>query len=139
MHPRVRAIAASFLCFDLGVDWRIGRDEWDRHLTEDDEALASGNWQWVAGVGADLVAHPRIYNPERQARRFDPAGQYARQWISELATNLVGARRSNDPQLPLFPQRPYAAPVVEHRKAAREFLRRYGAYVKQADVGRASR
>ena len=42
MHPRVRAIAASFLCFDLGVDWRVGRDEWDHYLTEDDPALAAG-------------------------------------------------------------------------------------------------
>ena len=29
MHPHVRAVAASWLCFDLGVDWRVGRDEWD--------------------------------------------------------------------------------------------------------------
>ncbi|MGH7716513.1 MAG: deoxyribodipyrimidine photo-lyase, partial [Vulcanimicrobiaceae bacterium] len=42
MHPRVRAIAASFLCFDLGVDWRIGRDEWDHWLIEDEPALATG-------------------------------------------------------------------------------------------------
>ncbi len=139
MHPRVRSIAASFLCFDLGVDWKIGRDEWDRYLTEDDEALASGNWQWVAGVGADLAAYPRIYNPERQARRFDPAGQYARQWISELAADSGSARRSTEPQLPLFPQRPYAAPVVVHRTAAREFLHRYSAFARQEDAGRASR
>ena len=72
MHPRVRAIAASFLCFDLGVDWRVGRDEWDGYLIEDDPALAAGNWQWIAGVGADLAAYPRIYNPLKQARRFDP-------------------------------------------------------------------
>ena len=45
MHPHVRAVAASFLCFDLGVDWRVGRDEWDQWLVEDDAALASGNWQ----------------------------------------------------------------------------------------------
>ena len=74
MHPHVRAVAASFLCFDLGVDWRVGRDEWDRWLIEDDPALATGNWQWIAGVGADMAQYPRIYNPERQRRRYDPAG-----------------------------------------------------------------
>ena len=83
MHPRVRAIAASFLCFDLGVDWRVGRDEWDRFLIEDDPALATGNWQWVAGVGADLAAYPRIYNPVKQAHRFDPAAGYVRRWIPD--------------------------------------------------------
>ena len=29
MHPQVRAVAASFLCFDLGMDWRAGRDYWN--------------------------------------------------------------------------------------------------------------
>jgi deoxyribodipyrimidine photo-lyase len=85
MHPRVRAIAASFLCFDLGVDWRIGRDEWDHYLTEDEPVLAAGNGQWIAGVGADLAAYPRIYNPLKQARRFDPAATYVRRWLPELA------------------------------------------------------
>lgn len=140
MHPRVRSIAASFLCFDLGVDWKIGRDEWDRHLTEDDEALATGNWQWIAGVGADLAAYPRIYNPERHARRFDPASQYARRWIDELRADLnSGRRRNSDPQLPLFTPRPYAAPVVVHKDAARAFLRRYTAYLKQEVADPASR
>ena len=60
MHPRARQIAASFLCFDLAVDWRVGRDEWDRHLVEDEPALATGNWQWIAAVGADLAQFPRI-------------------------------------------------------------------------------
>src|SRR5581483_4057686 len=85
MHPRVRSIAASFLCFDLGVDWRIGVSEWDRYLIEDEMALSVGNWQWSAGVGADLAAYPRIYNPHKQARRYDPEGLYARRWIEELA------------------------------------------------------
>ena len=84
MHPHVRAVAASLLCFDLGVDWRVGRDEWDRWLIEDDPALATGNWQWIAGVGADMAQYPRIYNPERQRRRYDPAGVYVRRWIREL-------------------------------------------------------
>lgn len=140
MHPLVRSIAASFLCFDLGVDWKIGRDEWDRYLTEDDEALASGNWQWVAGVGADRAAYPRIYNPEGQAHRLDPAGEYARRWISELEMDFATARRSNTGmQIPLFQTRAYAAPVVVHRQAAREFLDRYGAYIKQEDVRPTSR
>ncbi|MBV8066914.1 MAG: deoxyribodipyrimidine photo-lyase, partial [Candidatus Eremiobacteraeota bacterium] len=59
MHPHVRAVAASWLCFDLGVDWRVGRDEWDRRLIEYDPALTLGNWQWIAGVGADMAQYPR--------------------------------------------------------------------------------
>ncbi len=130
MHPRIRAVVASFLCFDLGVDWRVGRDEWDRQLIEDDAALATGNWQWVAGVGADLAAYPRIYNPVKQAHRFDPAAGYVRRWIPELAAlpdASIFERRDQRPQLslPLFGAAAYPAPILDHEAAARAFLARY--------------
>jgi deoxyribodipyrimidine photo-lyase len=134
MHSRVRAIVASFLCFDLGVDWRIGRDEWDRLLIEDDPVLATGNWQWVAGVGADLAAYPRIYNPVKQAHRFDPAAGYVRRWIPELAglpDATIFERGERQPQLSLnlFGARQYPTPILDHEAAARAFLARYRAEV----------
>jgi deoxyribodipyrimidine photo-lyase len=139
MHPRVRSIAASFLCFDLGVDWRVGRDVWDRHLVEDAPALAAGNWQWIAGVGADLAAYPRIYHPLKAARRFDPAARYIRRWIPELALQpddaiLDPAGRRSDRQLAfaLFGPDEYPAPVLDHEAAARAFLARYGREVHGA-------
>jgi deoxyribodipyrimidine photo-lyase len=134
MHPHVRAVAASWLCFDLGVDWRVGRDEWEHWLLEDDPALATGNWQWIAGVGADMAQYPRIYNPERQRRRYDPAGSYVRRWIPELRgvplENWYG-RPHDSAQLPLslYDGQPYATPVVDHALAARAFLRRYREFV----------
>jgi len=141
MHPRVRAIAASFLCFDLGVDWRVGRDEWDRWLVEDTPALATGNWQWIAGVGADLAAHPRIYNPLKQARRFDPAATYIRRWIPELALQPDDAildpyarRAARQLGFDLFGPQQYPAPVLDHEAAAREFLTRYGREVRAASA-----
>jgi deoxyribodipyrimidine photo-lyase len=137
MHPRVRAIAASFLCFDLGVDWRVGRDEWDQYLIEDAPALAVGNWQWIAGVGADLAAYPRIYNPLKQARRFDPAAAYVRRWIPELAAlsdaailDPEAAGREAQLQLPLFGERGYPRPILDHESAARAFLERYSREVR---------
>ncbi|MBV8150171.1 MAG: deoxyribodipyrimidine photo-lyase [Candidatus Eremiobacteraeota bacterium] len=146
MHPRLRLIAASFLCFDLGVDWRVGRDEWDRLLVEDEPALALGNWQWVAGVGADLAAFPRIYNPRKQARRFDPSGRYVRRWIPELASlpdrALFEPRAAEQrPQmtLPLYGDQTYPSPVVDHESAARAFLERYRREVVRAIRSDASR
>ena len=144
MHPRVRAIAASFLCFDLGVDWRVGMAEWERHLIEDDPALALGNWQWIAGVGADLAAYPRIYNPRKQAKRFDPAGAYARTWIPELAQAAgigLDAARASPAQieLPLHAGRTYPRRILDHERAAREFLKRYQEFVTPAGGRRASR
>lgn len=134
MHPHVRAVASSWLCFDLGVDWRIGRDEWDRWLIEDDPAIATGNWQWIAGVGADMAQYPRIYNPERQRRRYDPTGAYVRRWVSELAHVPVETWRGrpSDSQqlaLPLYAADTYPQPAVDHAVAARAFLRRYREFV----------
>ena len=137
MHPRIRAVAASFLCFDLGVDWRVGRDEWDQYLIEDAPALAVGNWQWIAGVGADLAAYPRIYNPIKQARRFDPSAAYVRTWIPELAALPDSAiidphvgRNERQIHLPLFGKRDYPAPILDHETAARSFLERYAREVR---------
>lgn len=136
MHPHVRPVVASFLCFDLGVDWRVGRDEWDKWLIEDDPAIASGNWQWIAGVGADMAQFPRIYNPEKQRRRYDPAAAYVKRWIKELANVPSGALRasneSTDEQmvLPLFTHDAYPRPVIDHETAARQFLSKYRTYVE---------
>jgi deoxyribodipyrimidine photo-lyase len=135
MHPRARLVVASFLCFDLGVDWRVGRDAWDDLLVEDDPALATGNWQWSAGVGADLAQVPRIFNPMKQARFLDPLGAYVRRWIPELAglpdsSVLDPAAAARRPQLALalFGDPTYPAPVVDHEAAGRAFLARYAAF-----------
>ncbi len=138
MHPRARLVAASFLCFDLGVDWRVGRDAWERELIEDEPALATGNWQWSAGVGADLAQFPRIFNPRKQARSFDPLGTYVRRWVPELADAPAArfwgepAAKSGQLALPLFGVERYPAPVVDHEQAARAFLARYAAFAARA-------
>jgi deoxyribodipyrimidine photo-lyase len=134
MHPHVRAVVASLLCFDLSVDWRVGREEWNRWLVEDDPAVATGNWQWIAGVGADMAQFPRIYNPERQRRRFDPDGTYVRRWIPELRhiPREAWHGRADDSlqlSLSLFERDAYPQPVVDHAVAARAFLTRYRAFV----------
>ncbi|MHB8177294.1 MAG: FAD-binding domain-containing protein [Vulcanimicrobiaceae bacterium] len=136
MHPRVRPVAASFLCFDLGVDWRIGRDLWERWLIEDDPALATGNWQWAAGVGADLAQVPRIYDPERQRRRVDPEGRYVSRYVDELAGLPVGAwvgrpAGASQLELDLFGPVGYPKPILDHQASAHAYLARYRAYRRE--------
>ena len=85
MHNRVRMVAASFLVKHLLVDWREGEAWfWDR-LVDADPANNPGNWQWVAGSGADAAPYHRIFNPVRQGERFDPDGAYVRRWVPEIA------------------------------------------------------
>ena len=117
----------------LDSDTRIGREEWDRWLIEDEPALATGNWQWIAGIGADMAQYPRIYNPERQRRRYDPAGTYVRRWVHELQQVPLESwygRRVDSQQLALelYAGDSYAEPAVDHGVAARAFLRRFRAF-----------
>ena len=135
VHQRAAICAASFLCFDLGLDWRRGRDAWMESYLAADSGLCDGNWQWLAGVGSDQAAYPRIYNPEKQARQFDAQAVFVRRWIPELkklptAAALAPWRLDRQAQVELrfFTPDQYPQPIVEHEKAAREFLARYREY-----------
>ena len=83
MHNRVRMVAASFLIKNLLIDWRIGEQWFWDTLVDADEASNPGNWQWVAGSGADAAPYFRVFNPELQAAKFDPAGEYLDRWVPE--------------------------------------------------------
>ena len=84
MHNRVRMIVGSFLTKHLLIDWRSGEAWfWDR-LVDADLANNAGNWQWVAGTGADAAPDFRIFNPGLQSSRHDPQGRYIRRWVPEL-------------------------------------------------------
>jgi deoxyribodipyrimidine photo-lyase len=85
MHNRVRMITASFLVKDLLVDWRIGERWFRRLLVDADIAQNAGNWQWVAGTGPDAAPYFRVFNPVLQSNKFDPCGEYIREFVPELA------------------------------------------------------
>ena len=84
MHNRARLITASFLVRDLRVDWRAGARHYFDWLVDGDVANNVGNWQWVAGTGANPRPN-RAFNPLRQAHRFDPDGVHVRRYVNELA------------------------------------------------------
>jgi deoxyribodipyrimidine photo-lyase len=84
VHNRARMIVASFLTKDLALDWRLGAREFLDWLVDGDIANNVGNWQWVAGTGANPRPN-RAFNALRQAHRFDPDGAYVRRYVTELA------------------------------------------------------
>ena len=85
MHNRLRMVVASFLCKDLGLDWRRGEAYFALHLNDFDLAANNGGWQWAAASGCDAQPYFRIFNPLSQSRRFDPEGRFIRRYLPQLA------------------------------------------------------
>jgi deoxyribodipyrimidine photo-lyase len=85
MHNRARLVTASFLVKDLLIDWRWGERHFREFLLDADPAQNAGNWQWVAGTGADAAPYFRVFNPVTQSRRFDPTGDYIRRFVPEIS------------------------------------------------------
>ncbi len=114
MHNRVRMVVASALTKDLLIPWQTGARAFERMLGDYDPAANAFNWQWVSGSGADAAPYFRIFNPTLQGSRFDPAGEFVRRWVPELA------------QMPSrYVHRPWAAPEATLRAAGVRLGRDY--------------
>jgi deoxyribodipyrimidine photo-lyase len=114
MHNRVRMIAASFLVKHLRQSWRHGAAWFWDTLVDADLASNTLGWHWTAGCGADAAPYFRIFNPILQGVKFDPAGDYVRRWVPELA------------QLPPeLIHRPWEASPLELKAAGVELGRTY--------------
>ncbi len=133
LHNRARLVVGSFLTKDLGIDWRWGERWFMRMLIDGDEASNNGNWQWIASVGVDPApAFQRIFNPARQLERFDPDGEYVREFVPELR-DVPRDYLAEPWTMPAEVQeecgcrigRDYPEPIVDHAQARREALDRY--------------
>jgi deoxyribodipyrimidine photo-lyase len=129
MHNRVRMIVASFLTKDLFIDWRFGASWFLDTLVDADIASNSASWQWVAGCGADAAPYFRIFNPMLQGEKFDPDGNYVKQWIPELKP--VPVQWIHQPwmapkgKLGLCLGKDYPEPIVDHLESRKKALLHY--------------
>lgn len=124
MHNRCRMIVASFLTKDLIINWQWGEKYFMQTLYDGDLAANNGGWQWSASSGMDPKPL-RIFNPASQAQKFDPDGEYIRQWLPELSS--VDTEYLVTGKIPPWECRRcgYPLPVVDHKQQQREFKRRY--------------
>ncbi len=138
MHNRVRMIVASFLTKDLLIHWQAGERHFMRHLVDGDFAANNGGWQWAASTGTDAQPYFRVFNPITQGQRYDPAGDYVRRWVPELAR--VPGKHAHTPHtwaqargVPLD----YPTPMVDHGAARLRALQAFEAAKSGCiDIGR---
>ncbi|GAB3253363.1 deoxyribodipyrimidine photo-lyase [Nocardioides dilutus] len=124
MHNRVRMIVASFLVKDLHLEWQHGARHFMRWLVDGDLASNQHGWQWTAGSGTDAAPFFRVFNPTGQSRRFDPAGDYVRRWVEELADRGT-VPDPHDPNDAVRRQVGYPDRIVDHAAERREALARW--------------
>jgi deoxyribodipyrimidine photo-lyase len=129
MHNRVRMVTSSFLIKHLLIDWRLGEQWFWDTLVDADIASNPANWQWVAGSGADAAPYFRIFNPILQGEKFDPAGDYVRQFAPELGdlpAEVIHAPFRAAPldlaQAGVLLGRTYPEPIVSHEDGRKRAL-----------------
>ena len=120
MHNRVRMIVASFLVKDLHLPWQWGARWFLDQLVDGDMANNQHGWQWCAGSGTDAAPYFRVFNPTAQGEKFDPAGDYVRRWVPELA-DVADVHKLKSGRPPGYPE-----PIVDHAAERTEALARYG-------------
>ncbi|MET3512692.1 deoxyribodipyrimidine photo-lyase [Pseudacidovorax sp. 1753] len=140
MHNRLRMVTASFLCKDLGLDWRRGEAFFAEHLNDFEFASNNGGWQWASSSGCDAQPYFRIFNPVTQSERFDPEGKFIRRYVPELArlsNKMIHAPWLAKPveleAAGLRIGQDYPAPVVDHGEARQQTLARYAVARESAE------
>ncbi|MBC5785196.1 deoxyribodipyrimidine photo-lyase [Ramlibacter sp. USB13] len=132
MHNRLRMVSASFLCKDLGIDWRRGERYFAGQLNDYELASNNGGWQWASSSGCDAQPYFRIFHPVSQGERFDPEGRFVLRYLPQLAglpAKFVHAPWKAKPAdlaaAGLALGRDYPLPIVDHAQARADTLRRY--------------
>jgi deoxyribodipyrimidine photo-lyase len=80
MSNRGRQLVASCLVHELALDWRYGAAYFEQQLIDYDVASNWGNWQYLAGVGADPRGHRR-FDLQKQTDIYDPQGTFRQRWL----------------------------------------------------------
>lgn len=84
MHNRVRMVTATFLIYNLHIDWREGEKYFSQKLVDSDVANNNGNWKWVAGIESFSNDYYKAMSISSQTKRFDSGSKYIKKWVPEL-------------------------------------------------------
>mmetsp|Transcript_62943 Transcript_62943/g.182567 ORF Transcript_62943/g.182567 Transcript_62943/m.182567 type:complete len:524 (+) Transcript_62943:61-1632(+) len=93
MSNRGRQNVASYLIFDLGVDWRYGAAHFEEHLLDYDPAANWGNWVAAAGLTGQRI---NKFNTKKQLNDYDPQRKYVRHWLHGSGDSPKGSGEEED-------------------------------------------
>ncbi|RUO81524.1 deoxyribodipyrimidine photolyase [Idiomarina tyrosinivorans] len=79
LSNRARQLVASCLVHELAIDWRYGAAYFEQQLVDYDVSSNWGNWQYLAGVGADPRGH-RHFDLVKQTQMYDPDHAFIQRW-----------------------------------------------------------
>lgn len=88
MSNRGRQLVASCLIHELELDWRYGAAYFETQLIDYDVASNWGNWQYLAGVGADPRGS-RQFNLDKQTQMYDPDETFINKWQGKAVTRQL--------------------------------------------------
>lgn len=89
MSNRGRQITASFLIYEMKMNWLIGAEYFESQLIDYDPCSNYGNWQYIAGIGTD-PKQGRKMNLIFQGQKYDPEARYIKFWVPELSEVPAG-------------------------------------------------
>lgn len=125
MHNRLRMVTAMFLTKNLFIDWRLGEAYFMSKLVDGFLASNNGGWQWSASTGTDAAPYFRVFNPVTQSERFDPKGEFIREWVPELAK--LDNKRIHDPSKGGVIPGGYPRPIVDLKESRKEAIANFQA------------
>jgi deoxyribodipyrimidine photo-lyase len=138
MHNRLRMIVASFLSKTLLVDWKRGERYFSWKLLDYELASNNGGWQWAVGIGCDAAPYFRIFNPTLQSEKYDPNGDFIKQYCPEL--KALSPKQIHNPAeakgLPLAFRLgvDYPKPIVDYKSQRQKALALYKTYQMSTNV-----
>lgn len=100
MSNRGRQIVASCLIYELGIDWRYGAAYFEEQLIDYSVGSNWGNWQYIAGVGADPRGG-RHFNLQKQTEQYDPNLHFIHKWQGQIFDTQLDSVDAAD--WPIFP------------------------------------
>lgn len=128
MHNRLRMVVAMFFtktCCLTGVWARL----FMRHLIDGELAANNGGWQWSASTGADSAPYFRVFNPISQSQKFDPQGNFIKQWLPKLSS--LDAKSIHEPTAQQRQALGYPAAIVDLKSSR---VRAIDAFKRRATI-----